>query len=137
MLTLVTLLTTAFVPTPRVAPRASAPVMIDGSPMIDYGIATFAGLACTAAIAPLVLVPGILDLDPESNGILNFDGTLNWPTSAEEEEEMCELVDPSSLLGTTALYAEQKDWWTCPGMTLAENCQEVFHEGEYKVACAF
>ena len=56
-----------------------------------------------------MLVPGILDLDPESNGILNFDGTLNWPTTAEEEEEMCELVDPSSLLGTTALYAEQKD----------------------------
>ena len=42
MLTLVALTTTAFVPTPRVAPRASAPVMIDGSPMIDYGIATFA-----------------------------------------------------------------------------------------------
>ena len=87
-----------------------------------YAATTVAGMFTTAALAPLV----------------------GGPTKeVAPVDELCELVNaplPSEMHQPyfTEEFELAEDWWVCAGQTaLAENCREVFHDGEVQVACAF
>ena len=86
-----------------------------------YAASTFAGLATTAMLAPLVA-----------------QYTYTHVTVAEESD-MCELIpSPAPTNMPQPLDAdEEEQWWVCPGQELAANCREVFYDDGVQVACAW
>lgn len=59
-------------------------------------------------------------------------------SAAVMEDELCELVDTAPSEMHQPMYEEaEESWWVCTGQKLADNCKEIFYDGEMTVACAF
>ena len=107
---------------PAVA-RAPSPSMISflGLPPPDdnavdlYMASTAVGLAVTATLAPLLFAK----------------------VAQDEGDEVCEIINTPAPTMHQSYDEEDKDWWICTGQELAENCREVFYDGEMVVACAY
>ena len=87
-----------------------------------YAASTFAGLATTAMLAPLV-----------------SSYTYTYVTEAEESD-VCELIPapaPTNMHQPLDADEQEEEWWVCPGQELAANCREVFYDDGVQVACAW
>ena len=131
MLTLLIGSVTAFMPLvgPTSRPAVNRPQMtlFQDPDMALYAASTGAGLAVTGILAPFVT--GAFD-SPPAAAVIEADG------------DVCELINnPPISSMPQPLYIEEEEedneWWVCAGQQLAENCQTVFHDDEYKVACAY
>ena len=95
-----------------------------------YAASTFAGLATTAMLAPILFTPLVM---PLAAGRMKL----------EDQDDVCEIVNtPPASKMHQPLYMddeEEKDWWVCAGevaQDLADNCRVIYHDDEVKVACA-
>ena len=55
-------------------------------------------------------------------------------------DELCSLVEltPTFQLQNEGVLDEKKDWWVCPGAAVGDgDCEQVFKDSDYAVACAF
>ena len=98
--------------------------LFENPDVANYAASTAAGLVGTAILSPFVT------------------NAYAPPVAIEDEGEMCELINaPSASSMHQPLYMEEaeedEDWWVCAGQELAANCQTVFYDDEYQVACAY
>ena len=119
-----------------------APMMLEGFPAVpiyEFG----AGTPLNALSSPQLWAQGSPDwsammvplVGAVATGALAAGFELVRLQQNEDSviEDLCVMVDVPSQPGLI-----DKDWWLCPDAKVGDgDCQEVFFEGDYGVACAY